>query len=140
LEQHIKLKKFYHHPIETVWTAISDAEAISKWFIEAEFQAEVGFNYTFRHESTTVTGEVLAVEPPTLLIYTWQVGDMAVRTTVRWQLSGQRRGTLLELEHWGFEAYEQSALEMFEASVKGWDAVTAELERYLEQSVHERPN
>jgi len=124
----------YPHPIDRVWHAISDAAQISEWFIAADFRAEVGFHYTFTHESTIVRGEVLEVDPPRLLVYTWVVGDNPARTTVRWRLQATNAGTELHLEHWGFEQDPASAVAMFEASTKGWEAVTAELATYLDRS------
>ena len=36
-----------NHPIQKVWDAISKAEELSTWFIETDFKAEVGYQYTF---------------------------------------------------------------------------------------------
>ena len=48
----VRLERTYKKSIEKVWQAISTADAISKWFIQADFKAEVNFNYTFTHEQT----------------------------------------------------------------------------------------
>jgi len=131
----IKIEKFYDYPIQRVWHAISDARAISEWFIEADFKAEVGYQYKFKHESTIVTGQVLEANPPTELIYTWKVGEMEVVTTVKWLLEAQNHGTLLLLEHAGFENYEDvvTVEEMFKASTTGWNSVVNQLQGYLEK-------
>lgn len=131
MKTEIALERYYDHPIEAVWTAISEGGAISEWFIQADFKPEVGYPYKFRHESTVVSGEVLEVEPPTRLVYTWKVGAMPAITTVRWHLTKQGEGTHLLLEHVGFENYEDSALEMFNSSEQGWQTVIEELEQYL---------
>ena len=130
MEQHtIELEHEYAHPIEAVWEAISDAAAISKWFIEADFKPLVGYDYTFTHESTTVTGKVLEVDPPSLLKYTWIVGG--VETTVSWRLSEREGRTTLKLVHEGIEKYADTAAHMFTTFTGGWEHCIAELETYL---------
>ncbi|MEQ8925064.1 MAG: SRPBCC domain-containing protein, partial [Fulvivirga sp.] len=53
----------FNHPIDRVWKAITEASEISKWFIHADFKAEVGFEYEFtateEHGCTKVRGKVL---------------------------------------------------------------------------------
>ena len=60
----------------------STAKEISTWFIQADFKAEVGYEYTFTHESTQIKGHVLEASPFHTLIYTWIVGGTGVETTV----------------------------------------------------------
>lgn len=133
----LTVERFYRHPAVAVWAAISEAEAISEWFIKADFKPEPGYRYTFTHEQTVVRGEVLAVRPPSELVYTWVVGDTPTETTVKWVLTEQDGGTLLRIEHSGFSGYEgESAVTMFDASVKGWDSVINELQKYLEPELH----
>jgi uncharacterized protein YndB with AHSA1/START domain len=130
-ENRIELEHYYAHSIELVWKAISDADSISKWFIKADFEARRGYEYTFTHESTTVTGTVLEVDPPRLLVYTWIVGGTTAETVVRWELREQEGGTLLRIDHTGFEKYADAAPSMIKSSVGGWNAVAAELEKWL---------
>ena len=130
MDQHkIELEHFYPHPVSNVWDAISKQEAISTWFIQADFQAEEGYGYTFTHEQTTITGTVLKASPPSELTYTWVVGG--VETTVSWMLSAQENGTLLKLIHTGIEKYGESAAVMFGNFEGGWNNCIAELESYL---------
>ncbi|MDN5205571.1 SRPBCC domain-containing protein [Fulvivirgaceae bacterium BMA10] len=128
----IKKEQFYQFPISDIWKAISEQEEISKWFIQADFKAEVGYRYTFTYEQTKVTGEVLEADPVYNLVYTWVVGGTTTITTVRWSLKEQENGTMLTIEHSGFEGYpKESAVAMFSSSVQGWDAVCKELQHYL---------
>ena len=130
MDQHkIELEHFYPHPVTAVWEAISTQDAISVWFIKADFQAKKGYGYTFTHEQTTITGTVLEVNPPSLLTYTWIVGG--VETTVSWQLSKQKEGTLLRLIHTGIEHYGQTAANMFINFEGGWKHCISELETFL---------
>lgn len=130
----IKKEKFYNHPIAEVWQAISNQQAISAWFIQADFKAEEGYQYKFTHESTTITGEVLEANPVYELVYTWIVSGTSVKTTVKWHLQEKEKGTLLRLEHSGIEDYKETAAQFFDNFSKGWDHCMDELEKYLQES------
>jgi len=125
----IELTRTYKHPIGAVWSAISDASEISDWFIKADFRAEVGYEYTFTHESTTIRGTVTEVQPPKLLTYTWVLAG--VSTTVHWHLEETGEGTVLTLIHDGIEAYGESAASWFTNFTGGWTSCVDELEKYL---------
>jgi uncharacterized protein YndB with AHSA1/START domain len=122
----------FPHPIGKVWEAISRAEEISSWFIQADFKAEVGYRYTFTHEQTKIRGEVLVANPVTHLSYTWVVEGTDVVTTVHWKLEENSTGTLLTLEHAGISNYPgENAIVMFNNFSGGWDSCITNLEQYL---------
>jgi uncharacterized protein YndB with AHSA1/START domain len=122
----------FNHPIADVWQAISQAEEISTWFIQADFKAEVGYHYTFTHEKTVIKGEVIKANPVTELIYTWIVQGMDAVTTVSWKLEENNSGTLLTLEHSGISNYPgETAIVMFNNFKGGWDSCVDNLEKHL---------
>lgn len=124
----------FKHPIGQVWAAISLAEEISTWFIQADFKAEVGYQYTFTHEQTKIKGKVIEVTPVTDLIYTWQIEGTDVETTVSWKLEENATGTLLTLEHAGISQYPgDTAVVMFNNFKGGWDSCVVNLEKYLSE-------
>jgi len=129
MDARIELTRAYKYPIGAVWSAISEAAEISEWFIRADFKAEVGYQYTFTHESTTIRGTVLESRPPTILVYTWVLAG--VSTTVHWSLEETSEGTLLTLVHDGIEAYGDSAASWFTNFQHGWTSCADELEKYL---------
>ena len=132
MQHTITKEQFYKAPIRKVWEAITDEQQISAWFIKADFKAEVGYEYTFTHEQTMVTGEVTEVEPLHRLVYTWIVGETTAVTTVQWLLAEEDGGTLVTIIHSGFENYpDDTVSSMFTSSQKGWDVVLNELEDYL---------
>ena len=134
MSKKVEKQHFYKSPISEVWEAISDQDQISAWFIQADFKAEIGYEYTFKHEDTTVTGKVLESDPVTNLVYTWIVGGTEVETEVRWTLEEKDGGTLLTIRHTGFENYsEETAVSMFSSTQKGWDAVIKELTTFLSE-------
>ena len=128
------------HAIDAVWNAISKAEEISAWFINADFKAKKGYKYTFtaseEHNCTQITGVVKEADPYTL-VYTWIVQDTNAETTVKWFLEPVKEGTRLILEHSGISNYpEKSAVSMFNNFNAGWDNCIKELTSYLKKAVH----
>ena len=129
IETKITLEETYDHSIERIWKAISDEKEIVKWFIQADFKPVVGYAYTFTHEQTVITGEVLVANPPSELTYTWCLAGG--ETTVRWTLEEVDGRTRVRIEHWGIESYADSAAQMFGAFKQGWVSCLGELSTYL---------
>ncbi|GAB5399569.1 MAG: SRPBCC domain-containing protein [Aureisphaera sp.] len=130
----------FKHPIDTIWKAITQAEEISTWFIQADFKAENGYKYTFTSSEengcTAITGEVKSANPYTL-VYTWVVENTDVETTVSWQLEATANGTILRLEHSGISNYAgDTAIAMFNSFNGGWDNCIQSLDEYAKKAIH----
>ena len=122
----------FKSPIEKVWKAISIAEEISAWFIQADFKAQPGYRYTFTHEKTVINGEVIKANPVYELVYTWIVSGTGIETTVSWRLEENERGTLLTLTHSGISKYPgETAVMMFTNFEGGWNMCIGNLDEYL---------
>lgn len=132
----ISKEKVFNHPINKVWNAITKAEEISTWFIQADFKAEKGYQYTFASKPnekgcTTITGTVKEATPY-VLTYTWIVENTNVETTVTWTLEAVEDGTKLHLEHSGISNYiGDTAITMFESFNGGWNGCIIQLANYL---------
>ena len=141
MKDSIKKEHVFNQPIQKVWNAISRADEISAWFIQADFKAEKGYRYTFTASEeqgcTQITGEVKEATPYTL-IYTWIVQDTTAETTVKWVLEEVENGTKLFLEHSGISNYpsEETAVTMMGHFDKGWDNCINLLSEYLIKEVH----
>ena len=131
----IRKEQEFDFPMQEVWNAISKAEEISAWFIQADFKADPGFQYTFTHEDTKIRGTVLEASPYHTLIYTWIVGDTGVETTVKWHLQEKGGKTHLELEHSGIAGYPTAELatNMFNSFQTGWTSCVENLMKYLKK-------
>ena len=71
-------------------------------------------------------GEVTAWEPPHRLLFSWRPGLPAAETTeVEVRFLAQGDSTLVELEHRGWEARGESALERRAGYDEGWEPVLA---------------
>ena len=132
-------EQYFEHPIHKVWAAITVEEEISTWFIDADFKAKPGYNYTFTSKNEgcqPINGTVKEATPYTL-IYTWMVDGTNVETTVKWELKEKNGGTQLYLEHSGIEKYDgDTAIEMFESFSGGWKNCIAGLNDYLTKEIH----
>ncbi|HZU80575.1 MAG TPA: SRPBCC domain-containing protein [Acidimicrobiales bacterium] len=95
----VRLERRLPDPPEVVWRALTDRQELANWFpcdvVVEGGRWEKGARLTFPFPSDvidmTLTGEVLAVDEPHLLSYTW--GD----DTLRFELEPDGNGTLLVL-------------------------------------------
>ena len=103
----IVIETEYPYAPELVWDALTDSAALKQWLMDNDFVAQVGHRFQFRakpnkHWRGVVDAEVLAVEPPTRLSYSWQGDEDKPATVVTWTLRRAGQGTHLTLEHTGF--------------------------------------
>jgi len=133
----IVIKRKYKHPVDKVWRAITSKRALSEWLMETnDFEVSVGTRFQFR---TTPRGkfdgiincQVLEVNDPERIRYSWRAKGMTQPTIVTWHLRELTRDqTLLTLTHDGFEGFNgwmtQTMLRF------GWKKLLSKkLEKYL---------
>lgn len=118
--------------IEKVWSALTDSSKLAKWIMENDFKPEVGHRFQFRTQPTEwwngiIEGEVLIVDAPHRLSYTWASGGE--KHTVTWTLQDLGDGKVnLHLEQTGF-----SNTQGVEGAKYGWSNWFREFEKVLEQ-------
>jgi uncharacterized protein YndB with AHSA1/START domain len=126
----IILEQTYPHPPERVWQALTDSAALAEWLMPNDFEARVG--HKFRFQSKPMPGwrgfvecEVIEVEEPRRLVYTWLGdADWQAPTIVRWTLEPIEEGTRLRLEHTNLqEPWGRELQAMFS---QGWKKMLAE--------------
>lgn len=126
-------------PIERVWHAMTDSATLSKWmmFKSNDFQPVVGHAFQFRGApgfEGTIDCEVLEVEEPHRLSYTWvsdQLGPSNLHqpTVVTWTLSEAEGGvTRLQLEQSGFHS---AARQEIGGAKAGWTHMLDQLQELL---------
>ncbi|TXG36755.1 SRPBCC family protein [Seonamhaeicola maritimus] len=135
----INKEHVFNHTIDKVWSAITNADEISTWFLAADFKPEAGYKYTFKSKTDhcePIFGEVKEANPYKL-VYTWIVTGTEAVTTVTWNLVPVENGTKLYLEHSGISKYEgETAIEMFESFNGGWTNCVNRLTDYLKELVN----
>jgi uncharacterized protein YndB with AHSA1/START domain len=109
---------------DTVWRALTQSDLIAQWLMSNDFQPVVGHRFTFQAKAMEgwdgrVHCEVLEVDEPHRLSYSWRggAGEYAIDTVVTWTLTPNGTGTLLHLEHSGFQPKDRMG---FEGLNKGW--------------------
>ncbi|MFF3923226.1 SRPBCC family protein [Paenibacillus lactis] len=121
----------YTTSIEKAWAALTDPNKLAQWITANDFKPVVGHRFQFRHEPNDywdgiVDGEVLIVEEPTRLSYSWAAGDE--RHTVTWTLQDLGDGRVnLHLEQTGF-----SHVHGLEGARYGWTEWFGKFEQVLE--------
>jgi uncharacterized protein YndB with AHSA1/START domain len=106
MKRDLHFEILYPHPINRVWLALTDPVAVGEWLMPNNFEPRVGHRFRFRTSPAPgfdgiINSEVLEVDPPRRLVYTWTNGTMNTRVT--WTLKDTPEGTLLTLDHTGFE-------------------------------------
>jgi uncharacterized protein YndB with AHSA1/START domain len=95
--QQIRFQRRLEHPVERVWTALTDPGELVAWWGDADVELVEGGTFTMRWlntdeegRSVTMTATITGLDPPHLLETS---GD--VHGTLRWELRSDGDGTIL---------------------------------------------
>ena len=111
---------------EKIWRALTQPHLIAEWLMKNDFQPVVGHGFSLSAEWGAVNCEVLAVEPPTSLAYTW--AGMGLESVVTWTLTPTSTGTRLRMEQAGFKTGQDQA---YHGAAAGWPRFFDGLEQVL---------
>ena len=122
------------HPAEKIWRALTTPELIQEWLMQNDFQAVAGHRFRFRAKpmpgwSGVTNCEVLEVDPPHRLVYSWGDGtesDSGLRTVVTWTLTSVDGGTVVRMEQSGFRPEDEAN---YQGAGYGWQRFVGGLER-----------
>jgi len=127
----VRFERTYRQPVERLWAAITEPGDLSHWFpSKVVLEPRVGGKIEFSGDphGTSMTGEVLAYEPPHRLAYTWG-GD-----ELHFALTAAGDGCTLTLIN-VLEARDTAA-----RNAAGWDVCLAELTKHLADEVADGPH
>ena len=98
----LTVSAIYPHPLEAVWAAITDREALRAWFLENDFEPRLGqrFSVSGPHLGT-VNCLVVALEAPRRMEWSWQSFDLPTPARVVFTLEEVPEGTRLTVDHFG---------------------------------------
>jgi Uncharacterized conserved protein len=118
--------------VKKLWTALTDSSMLAKWIAENDFQPVVGHRFQFRHQPNeywdgVVNCEVLVVDEPNQLSFTWVVGEERHTVTLTIQDLGNGKVNL-HLEQTGM-----TNKQAFAGAKYGWKAWIDKLVQVLEQ-------
>lgn len=109
----IRISRDYRHPPGKLWRALTDPELVAQWTATGRggapegFAPEVGCRFRFIGKPTpgwdgVVRCEVLEVQPPFLLRYSWKGGENGKTTHVTYRIQPSAVGARFTYEHTGF--------------------------------------
>lgn len=128
---------YIHAPPERVWEALTQAEFTRQFWggyqIQSDWKPGSPVSFVKPNGETDLKGEVLEVEPPRLLSYTFacQSRDGSVRedgTRVTFAISVEFGVTKLKITHEGFLPDSR----VFTEVSQGWQAILSSLKTLLE--------
>lgn len=138
MRRSIQLQTTYAHPIEKVWFALTNAEAMSQWLMPCDIKAEIGHKFKFTTKAYgsfdgIVHCEILEVLPQEKLVFSWSGGGLK-NTVVSFQLKSLGDQTILYFEHNGFEGI-MNRLIARNILARGWkkELLTVKLPDFLAQ-------
>lgn len=118
--------------VEKLWSALTESDKLAKWIADNDFKPVVGHRFQFRHQPNEhwdgiVDSEVLAVEEPHRLSFTWSVGEEKHIVTLTIDDLGNGK-VHLRLEQTGLSNEQALA-----GAKYGWKAWIVKLEEVLAQ-------
>ncbi|MCP9231379.1 MULTISPECIES: SRPBCC domain-containing protein [unclassified Mesorhizobium] len=130
----IVVERLIPHAAEKIWRALTVPHLVAEWLMKNDFAPVQGHRFTFR--ATPVPGwsgvtncEVLKIEPPRLLAYSWGDGtesDSGLKTVVTWSLTPEGTATRVRMEHSGFRAEDERG---YVGMGSGWPRILERLEQ-----------
>lgn len=123
----ISLDFQFKSPIHKVWDALTNSETLALWVMENNFKPEVGYKCQFRNKEIdlVVDSEVLIVDKPNKLSYTWVGGP--IDTVVTWTLKQEGETTYVHLNHAGFNQEDYA----YKGAKSGWAYKVEELKKVI---------
>jgi uncharacterized protein YndB with AHSA1/START domain len=114
----LKINVFYPHPPQRVWRAITNNKAMAAWLMENDFQPRVGHKFSFHHSTLpglegSIDCEVIELDEPRRLSFTWRDNLMLKPSVVVWTLAAVDGGTRVQLEHRGIALEKLQPTESF---------------------------
>jgi uncharacterized protein YndB with AHSA1/START domain len=136
MEKNIRKEISCKSPPLQVWEALTNPQEISAWLMPTtDFRAEKGQRFMMQAKPMgkwdgKIYGEILDVDPPHKLSYTWKGDQMKSNTVLTWTLVPRDGGTLLILEHTGFKGLRDYVLGIFHSM--GWKKFLQQLQKRVQ--------
>ena len=116
------------HAPEKVWRALTQGPLMADWLMANDFEATVGRPFQLKSQpygdwNGIIDGQVLSLEPPKRLSYTWV--SLGVESVVTFTLTPTAAGTHLKMVQDGFKAGQEANLQ---GATYGWRNFLAKLD------------
>lgn len=126
----LRFEQYIAYPPAAVWRALTDPDLLAKWWAPGDVKAVVGHRFTLDMGNWGRQAcEVTAVEAERLLAYRFSEG--ALDTIITWMMEPEGTGTLLHLEHAGFDLESLMGRQAYAGMGNGWPHVLNQIEPAL---------
>ena len=105
------------HAPEKIWRALTEPHLIEQWLMKNDFQPVLDRKFNLRGDWGAVDCQVLEIEPPRTLAYSWAAHGL--ETIVTWTLTPTGAGTRLRMEQKGFRADPEHD-QFYRGATMGW--------------------
>lgn len=110
MKRNLRIERTYPHPRELVWEALTTRELLAQWLMDNDFVPVRGHRFLMHTDPApgfdgTVHCEVLELEAPRRMTWSWKGGPIDTRVTFTLEdaVLFSRPGTRLRVEHTGFD-------------------------------------
>lgn len=100
MKLNVLLVEDFQHPVEKVWKALTDPNALRVWLMENDFEPRVGKRFIL-HGLQKIECEVLEIDTPSRMLWSWAHNEGTPPTRVEFRLDPILGGTRLTLSHTG---------------------------------------
>jgi uncharacterized protein YndB with AHSA1/START domain len=103
----VEYEELLPHPVQAVWSELTNAAAITDWLMMAttDFKPAVGCRFRLKTDRLSTTGwieaEVLELDAPRRMVWAWSVSDGNPPSLVSFDLVEEGTATRLRLRHVG---------------------------------------
>jgi uncharacterized protein YndB with AHSA1/START domain len=114
-------------PIQKVWEKVSTAEGISAWFMQNDFQPQVGHEFHIQSPFGPSPCKVLEIDEPNLIKFSWDTDGWVVSFILK-DLGDKTEFTLIH-GGWNTEVISKAnrkASEIRDTMNQGWDKIVHE--------------
>lgn len=123
----IEVSHFINQSPQKIWEALTTPEIVQQWWAKGDIQPKIGHQFTLDMGNFGVQHcLVKAVDKEISFEYDFAIG--VLDTTLRWQLIPQENGTLLQLNHSGFNMDSSFGQQAFIGMGKGWPQILSRIE------------
>jgi uncharacterized protein YndB with AHSA1/START domain len=98
----IEKKLIVKAPIDQVWAALTDLNAIGEWMLDEGVRLDLRMNGEYRFFNGETSGKITLLAEPTTLEYTWRQNSWDAEwedSLVHWELESGGRRTRIRLTH-----------------------------------------
>ena len=141
MHENVVVKQKINAPLEQVWNAITDKNAVKEWYFDIpDFNAAENSVFSFyggsEDEQYHHLCEVVENVPQKKFKHTWTYPEISKeKTIVRWELEPDGEGTVVNLTHKGLENFEHLGNDFqVESFENGWNGIIGKsLKEYVEK-------